>query len=312
MTGHWNGEPAECRRVRVVVEGTPKPLYWWRDLVGTERDAVLVRYHDQTHLLDDEDGSGWAKVTEGHGSPRRGHRDLPLTSRILGDRTPATTVPHPRPEPSRPTTPIGAGRAAPTIGVCGFGRCGSTMLMAMLTAGGVRAVDGTSTHSGELPDLAAIANLTADQLAGRAVKLLDWTLRAPLPPAPAWSFVWIDRDRVQQARSTVKFLHAIGALRRPNDDAPDGAHERWASDVRRTILTLDASYRRDRPRALAALRSAGPVVVLNYEQVLANPRRAVRHLRRIAPNLDGPAAVAAVHQRDGKCRPDLTFEASHG
>lgn len=81
----WNGEPAIARRLEVIVpdwdpERDP-PLAWWKDLSGTYRKAVLVTYHDQQHLLDDHDESGWLKVTEGHGSPNRGHRDLPLRSR---------------------------------------------------------------------------------------------------------------------------------------------------------------------------------------------------------------------------------------
>lgn len=80
----WNGEACSGRRLRVIVPdwhaSTDAPLAWWKDLAGTERPAVLVEYGDQRHLLDDEDGIGWAKVTEGKGSPRRSHSDLPLRS----------------------------------------------------------------------------------------------------------------------------------------------------------------------------------------------------------------------------------------
>jgi hypothetical protein len=82
-TIHWNGEPCTGRRLEVIVpewrEGDP-PHAWWKPYQGDTRKAVLVEYYDQRHLLDDEDGSGWFKVTEGHGSPRWGHRDLPLRS----------------------------------------------------------------------------------------------------------------------------------------------------------------------------------------------------------------------------------------
>jgi hypothetical protein len=87
----WNGEPAHARRLTVIVpdwsEGDA-PLAWWRDLAGSARPAVLVEYHDQRHLLDDEDGRGWRKVTEGHGGPRWGHSDLPLRSREVVDDPP--------------------------------------------------------------------------------------------------------------------------------------------------------------------------------------------------------------------------------
>lgn len=82
----WNGEPARCRRVRVVVaDDPPFPAYWARDLAGTERDAVEVRYDGIYFYLDDEDGSGWDKVTTGRGSPRQAHRELAI-ERVVAER----------------------------------------------------------------------------------------------------------------------------------------------------------------------------------------------------------------------------------
>lgn len=115
---YWNGEPAECRRVLVVVKESESdpPAAWWRGMGGTERRAVEVRYAGQTFYLDDQaieneaerreermaalpederrkmealmrmfpdqpparDGDGWLKVTVGRGSPQYGHRSLPV------------------------------------------------------------------------------------------------------------------------------------------------------------------------------------------------------------------------------------------
>jgi hypothetical protein len=83
---NWNGEPAEARRVSVVVADDGRfPAYWARELVGTVRAAVEVTYDGRTFYLDDEDGSGWAKVTVGQGSPRWGHRSLEV-ERVVRDR----------------------------------------------------------------------------------------------------------------------------------------------------------------------------------------------------------------------------------
>jgi hypothetical protein len=72
----WNGEPCRAERVTVTVADNPAfPAYWARDLVGTQRRAVRVDNGGQTFYLDDEDGSGWAKVTSG-GGPRSPHRNL--------------------------------------------------------------------------------------------------------------------------------------------------------------------------------------------------------------------------------------------
>lgn len=61
------------------------PTWWFAGLGGTVRDAVEVTYGGRSFLLDDEDGRGWAKVTEGRGSPRRSHSGLEGT--VIGERT---------------------------------------------------------------------------------------------------------------------------------------------------------------------------------------------------------------------------------
>jgi hypothetical protein len=76
---YWNGEPCPARKVRVIVADSGFfPAYWAREFVGQEREAVEVSYFDKPFYLDNEDGSGWRKVTEGHGSPAWGHRDLEI------------------------------------------------------------------------------------------------------------------------------------------------------------------------------------------------------------------------------------------
>jgi hypothetical protein len=74
----WNGEPAECRKVRVIVGRSERRTWWCADLEGQERDAVEVTYADQVFYLDNADGNGWAKVTIGRGSPGYGHAELPV------------------------------------------------------------------------------------------------------------------------------------------------------------------------------------------------------------------------------------------
>lgn len=72
----WNGEPCAARRVTVIVaDNTAFPMYWARRFVGMRRKAVEVHYGGDTFYLDDEDGSGWNKVTHG-GSPWWTHSNL--------------------------------------------------------------------------------------------------------------------------------------------------------------------------------------------------------------------------------------------
>lgn len=166
--------------------------------------------------------------------------------------------------------------------------------MAMLSEGGVPVAGVVAPGSYELMGDGVRTAWTLD-LAGRCVKLLDSVLYYGIPPAPAWRFVWLDRDPVQQSRSQVKFVKGVG-VPLPEDDATVAAQ-------------FAASYRRDRPRALARLHAAGQVVRFRYDDVLTDPRAAARRLRSdIWPDLDVPAAAAVVHRRDGTCRPDLAFE----
>lgn len=182
---------------------------------------------------------------------------------------------------------------SPTIGVCGFGRCGSTMVMAMLDAGGVKPVAGSAPLSYELPGLEALEGC---DLAGKTVKLLDGIQYYDLPEA-TWRFIWLDRDVKQQAKSFVKFGSAV-----LGDLFQAGA------DVEAAIAE---SYVRDRPTTLAGYRARGLLLTLRYEDVLARPLTAAAQIRRtVAPQLDIERAASAVHVRTGECKPDLAFECS--
>lgn len=72
----WNGEPADCRRAIVVVADAEFPAYWARKYIGQERHAVEVNYAGKTFYIDNENGSGWAKVRFARGGPKVGHGSL--------------------------------------------------------------------------------------------------------------------------------------------------------------------------------------------------------------------------------------------
>ena len=79
----WNYEPTPARKVRVIVGPSPKKTWWCAMLAGTEREAVEVSYAGQAPFyLDNEDGSGWHKVTTGRGGPDQSHSELPV-ERVL-------------------------------------------------------------------------------------------------------------------------------------------------------------------------------------------------------------------------------------
>jgi hypothetical protein len=183
-----------------------------------------------------------------------------------------------------------------SVGVCGFGRCGSTMLMAMLDAGGIYPAGDVDSRSYELTDAKQMPNLPADVLAGRSIKLLDAVLYGLVPRTDGWRFIWLDRQPHQQAKSQVKFFRGAG-------------HKVPA----RTVKTFEASYERDRPRALARLVELGRVHIVSYEAVLADPLVAAHALATfLAPDLrlDAAAAATVVHARGARCVDGLTFEST--
>lgn len=70
--------------MKVVVGKAPQPTWWCAGLEGTVREAVEVTQDGYTFYLDNEDGSGWLKVTYGLGSPQWGHSSLPV-ERVLDE-----------------------------------------------------------------------------------------------------------------------------------------------------------------------------------------------------------------------------------
>jgi hypothetical protein len=187
------------------------------------------------------------------------------------------------------------GAGMTTVGVCGHGRCGSSMLMAMLDAGGLPPVPGSAPGSYELPNLFA-ETLGAVPLDGYAIKLLDSVLYDPLPTAD-WRFIWLSRDYRQQARSQIKFLRWV----MPELSLASGT----------SVSCLVRSYERDTPKALKLLRALGPVQVIRYEDVLASPYTWAREMaERLDLPLDLDAMAGAVHRRSARCRGDMSVEES--
>lgn len=78
----WNGERCEAHKCLVIVAKAKKPTYWYAGLAGTTRRAVRVVYGPHTFYLDDEDGSGWGKVTAGRGSSTVGHCSLDIEREV--------------------------------------------------------------------------------------------------------------------------------------------------------------------------------------------------------------------------------------
>lgn len=81
---YWNGLPTPARRGTAIVADAPEfPAYWARALVGQRIRVVEVvldgvNYGGGIDYLDNRDGGGWVKVTEGRGSGSYGHASVAI------------------------------------------------------------------------------------------------------------------------------------------------------------------------------------------------------------------------------------------
>ena len=183
--------------------------------------------------------------------------------------------------PSRSRKRARAPRGLPAIGVCGFGMCGTTMTMHMLRAGGV-------PWAPCLDELGEAGPLVPHVVGpGRAVKTLLWASdQETRLPRYDWRFVWLDRDPEAQARSWALRYDKLGAWReiswRP--DEPEAKAREFITGLR--------------DEHLARLRRRGRVLVLDFESVKANPRRAAAQLAAFVKPLDLHAAASAAVVND--------------
>lgn len=184
--------------------------------------------------------------------------------------------------------------------VTGMGRCGTTLMMSMLAAGGVPTV-------GNVPDYevseAMSGKIDATWLAscsGKAVKILDphkhiWpgpTLRPPL------LIIHMTRDHKQQAASILKFTKASGANVR---------------DTRTARRALKSGLYHEAHRVDAAISSLRPIVRLDlqFEGLLADPAGSAQWLQGALctqHSLDVAAAAKVVLPRSPDCMPDMRIE----
>lgn len=182
----------------------------------------------------------------------------------------------------------------PVLIVAGHGRCGSSLTMQMLAAGGVPAV-------GEYPAFEPSESSALDMdpiwlatQAGRAVKILDPHLTSYrfIPQIPRL-VIWLDRDTKQQAKSIIKFGRAVQGLPFNNSD--------WKA--------LAAGLKRDRTHAHEALGMGQcSSLILTFENMIGWPMEsAARMASFLAPHLklDVQRAASAVISRQPECLPYL-------
>lgn len=180
---------------------------------------------------------------------------------------------------------------APVTIVTGFGRCGSSLAMQMLSAGGMPCAGEYPAF--ELSVAAGPQNLSwLSDYQGRAVKILDpqyhqWPMKVP------FRFIWLDRDRNEQSKSSLKFLQFNGVPVNSN---------------RATRRSIARSFYKDRPKCMQVFKSLtnqNPLFVL-FEAILAGPKVVADVLSNfVGGGLDTEAMAKVVIPRGPKCLPGL-------
>lgn len=176
--------------------------------------------------------------------------------------------------------------------VSGLARCGTSLLMQMLSAGGWPVFDPAESM---WPAFEHPGNMGRGAIPLDASGLLKWLMPDVLPPPPrVRGSIFLSRNSKQQARSFMKLNAAMGI-------SVKGA--RWRE--------FAASLERDTPLALAALARSGPVFAATFEELVTGPAQLLGRMATWFDSpIDVPVAVAQLRPRPtgAACLPYLLEE----
>jgi hypothetical protein len=146
----------------------------------------------------------------------------------------------------------------PILFVCGLGRCGTSLTMQMLAAGGVPCVSRFPAfeHENTIPTRQSGSMLDLDWLrahGGHAIKWLDPFRFVQLPADLPYTVIWLDRDPMEQSNSQAKFAWAVGGVPLPN---------------RQQRKAVAARLPLDRVRSHSVLRTAMRKLYLRFENLI--------------------------------------------
>lgn len=137
------------------------------------------------------------------------------------------------------------------VAVAGLGRCGTSLVMQMLAAGGMPCVGEFPAYEPDELRGPVVSHAFLDGCRGHAFKWLDpHCVALPYPPALV---IWLTRNRVEQAKSQVKFMEQVLGLRSRKDS------------VARCVSVL----RRDERRNAGLI---DPGRTLRFELLINSPR----------------------------------------
>jgi hypothetical protein len=179
--------------------------------------------------------------------------------------------------------------------VAGLGRCGTTMAMRMLHAGGmIPAVDNEVAYEhNDMND--AIRDI--DSLDGKLVKWLD-PHKNRLPHSHDYKIIWMKRDFNQQAKSIAKFANIMAGV--PKDRA--------------SVRSIYRSLPKETDACLRIFKERGiPYIVVAFEDLLILPRQTAITIEKFFNHkLDINRMASCVIPRSKDCTPDLAIENQFG
>jgi hypothetical protein len=176
------------------------------------------------------------------------------------------------------------------IVVAGFGRCGSSLLMRMLHAGGVQVYCDShlfyeTTKALELPENWEWLN----DVKGKAVKILNLHEKK-LRHGLDYKIIWLDRDRIQQAKSALTFSDKT---------------ERILLSDSASVPELAKIYDKDMIAVNRYLNELNaPVLRLKFEELISAPLPSAMVVGEfLEMQLNTELMVASVKPRDSDCLP---------
>ena len=183
--------------------------------------------------------------------------------------------------------------------VSGLSRCGTSLAMQMLDAGGIRCAGAAPDF--EVQEMNKWGAIVSDDFLrahdGCAIKFLDPHKVRVNPSSWRAAVIWLDRDLQQQSQSQAKFVNAMSSGKlKPTAQA---------------IRTVEQGLPVEREQALSALKS-WPILFVKFEEILDKPIDIAGKITNfLAPwfNAPDPRRMASVvRPRSSECAPTMAIE----
>ncbi len=174
----------------------------------------------------------------------------------------------------------------PTLLVSGLGRCGTSLMMQMLDAGGYPVFGSWPDYEAPIMrELPANADGWRELAEGKAIKVLDphrWT-----PPGGRYLAIWLDRDLNQQVASQLKLIGEARSRQKRRAFASGLARGRTSA-----VATLD--------------RIGASVLRTSFEDLISRPHPTLERIDRfLGGGFDVEAMVRQIVPRSPRNYPGL-------